>query len=135
MTDERYDYTQTVPQIGMPRISERDMARAAAAKQIARLEGIKADTGKTRMDLIPPELFEGVGAILTFGAKKYGERNWELGMSWGRVYGALLRHLTAWQKGENLDPETGKSHLWHAGCCIAFLIAYEARGIGTDDRK
>lgn len=63
-----------------------------------------------------------------------GERNWELGMDWSRVFGALMRHMWSWWKGEKLDPETGKSHLWHAGCCIAFLIAYEERNVGNDDR-
>ena len=63
-----------------------------------------------------------------------GERNWERGMDWGRVYAALLRHLFAWWGGEASDPETGKSHLHHVGCCVAFLIAYEARGTGKDDR-
>jgi hypothetical protein len=73
-----------------------------------------------------------------------GDRNWELGMSWGRVFGALMRHLWAWWGGRgpttksflfgDLDSETGMSHLWHAACCIAFLVAYEERGAGTDDR-
>lgn len=97
-------------------------------------EGVKYDDGKVRMELIPPELLEGVGSILTFGAEKYDDRNWEKGMSWSRVFGALMRHMWAWWRGENTDPETGKSHLWHAGCCIAFLIAYESRGVGNDDR-
>ena len=98
--------------------------------------GVKHDTGKVRLDLIPPELLEGVGDILTFGANKYAARNWEKGMDWGRVYGALLRHLTSWWNpmANDLDAETGKSHLWHAGCCIAFLITFEQRGIGLDDR-
>jgi hypothetical protein len=86
------------------------------------------------MDLIPPELLEGVGDILTFGAEKYSERNWEHGMKWSRPFGALMRHMWAWWGGEDKDPETGRSHLWHAGCCIAFLIAYEARKTGQDDR-
>jgi hypothetical protein len=107
-------------------------------------EGRKDDSEKVRMDLIPPELLFGVGDILTFGAKKYADRNWEQGMKWGRVYGALMRHLWAWWGGKapttksflfgELDAETGRSHLWHAGCCIAFLIAYEERGVGEDDR-
>lgn len=63
-----------------------------------------------------------------------GDRNWELGMNWSRVFGALMRHMWAWWGGEKVDPETGKSHLWHAGCCIAFLIAYEERKVGNDDR-
>ena len=94
----------------------------------------KDDADKVRMELIPPELMIAVGDILTSGAKKYDDRNWEKGMKWSRVYGALLRHLIAWWGGEKKDPETGRSHLWHAGCCITFLIAYEMRGVGEDDR-
>lgn len=107
-------------------------------------EGRKDDKGKVRFDLLPPELLFGVGTILTFGATKYGDRNWEKGMSWGRVFAALMRHMWAWWAGRGpttknfafgaLDDETGFSHLWHAGCCIAFLMAYEERQIGIDDR-
>jgi hypothetical protein len=96
--------------------------------------GHKDDTGKIRLELVPPELLLAVGDILTFGAEKYADRNWEAGMSWGRVFGALMRHMWAWWAGEKMDQETGRSHLWHAGCCIAFLIAYEERNVGTDDR-
>lgn len=46
-----------------------------------------------------------------------------------------MRHLWTWWRGDNLDKETGKSHLWHAVCCLAFLITYEERGIGEDDRN
>lgn len=97
-------------------------------------EGRKDDSAKVRMELLPPELLEGTATILTFGAEKYEDRNWEKGMSWGRVYGALMRHMWAWWRKEPCDPETGHSHLWHASACIAFLIAYEQRNIGRDDR-
>ena len=107
-------------------------------------EGTKHDSGKVRLELIPPELLFAVGSILTFGAEKYADRNWELGMKWSRVFGAMMRHLWCWWGGQgptnknflfgDLDDETGLSHLWHAGCCIAFLIAYEERGSGEDDR-
>lgn len=97
-------------------------------------EAVKFDGDKVRMELIPPELLTAVGTVLTFGAEKYAARNWELGMDWSRVYGALLRHLNAWMAGEAADPETGYSHLWHAACCITFLLSFEMRGSGTDDR-
>jgi hypothetical protein len=97
-------------------------------------EGRKDDGEKPRYDLIPPEAVDGLARVLTFGAAKYAPRNWELGMSWGRVFAAAMRHLWAWWRGEAKDPETGMSHLWHAQCCLAFLIAYEARQTGTDDR-
>jgi hypothetical protein len=100
-------------------------------------EGRKDDGGKVRMDLLPPELLIAVSTVLTFGANKYAARNWEQGMDWGRVFGALMRHLWSWWNPfePDTDPETGYSHLWHAGCCIAFLITYEQRKIGKDDRS
>ena len=63
-----------------------------------------------------------------------GARNWEKGMDWSRVYGALLRHLFSWWRGYDKDPETGLSHLAHAGCCVLFLLAYTLRNVGKDDR-
>jgi len=97
-------------------------------------EGKKFDGGKNRLDLVPPEIVLAIGDILTFGAEKYGDRNWERGMNWSRVYGAMMRHMMAWWSGESHDPETGKSHLWHASCCMAFLVTYEQREVGKDDR-
>lgn len=108
-------------------------------------EGRKDDQTKDRMDLLPPELVFAVARVLTFGAEKYGARNWEKGMRWSRPFAALMRHMWAWWGGRGptshsflfgeLDTETKMSHLWHAGCCIAFLIAYEERGMTRfDDR-
>lgn len=102
--------------------------------------GVKFDNGKTRDDLLPPELEEAVAKVLAFGAQKYAARNWEKGMDWSRPYAAARRHLRNWfarrdfGKGEGNDADSGFSDLHHAACNIAFLIAYEARGIGTDDR-
>ncbi len=97
-------------------------------------EGIKHDQDKPRMDLIAPEMQIALGEILGFGAQKYSCRNWEEGMKWGRVFASLMRHMWAWWGKAESDPETGKSHLWHAAACIMFLIAYEARSVGEDDR-
>lgn len=107
-------------------------------------EGRKDDADKVRLDLIPYDVVWGIGEILTFGAKKYSERNWEHGMKWSRCFGAMMRHMVQWFQGHtptryshlfgDLDMETGKSHLLHALCCLMFLAAYEIRGTGTDDR-
>ncbi len=85
-------------------------------------------------DLIPPEVIAALGTTLAFGAAKHGARDWEKGYSWAANDAALERHLNAWRRGETRDPESGLPPLWHAACRIAFLIAYEARGIGDDDR-
>ena len=95
---------------------------------------VKYDSGKLRIELIPPEVIEGIAAVLTFGAAKYADRNWEKGMPWGRCFAAAMRHLWAWWRGQDKDPESGINHLAHALCCIAFLLTYNIRCVGTDDR-
>lgn len=98
-------------------------------------QGLKHDQDKIRTELFPIEAFMGTCKVLSFGARKYNDRNWERGMLYSRVYGALLRHLMAWFSGEDADEETGYSHLHHAGCCIAFLQTYAERGMTEfDDR-
>lgn len=97
-------------------------------------EGIKYDQGKDPWQLLPWDALRAIVKVLAFGADKYQARNWEKGMHWDRVYRATIEHLTEWFQHGGADPETGYSHLWHAGCCILFLIAYEIRGIGVDNR-
>jgi len=97
-------------------------------------EGLKYDTGKVPLELLPPEALIEIAKVLAFGAEKYGRHNWRKGMAWSRLVGAILRHLFAWMLGEDKDPESGLSHLAHAGCDILFLMSYEIQGSGTDDR-
>lgn len=90
-------------------------------------EGRKYDVGKLRLDLIPPEVTRALGEILTYGAGKYGDKNWEKGISEDRLYAALQRHLLAWREGEAKDEESGLSHLVHALCNLAMLVTFERR--------
>ena len=94
----------------------------------------KQDAGKPRPALIPPEFVEQMALVLDAGSRKYAVWNWAPGAEWSRYYAALLRHLNAWWGGEDRDPETGLSHLGHAACCLSFLVSYEQRGVGKDDR-
>ena len=95
--------------------------------------GLRYDTGKLRLDLIPPEWIEALAAVLTVGAVKYAPRNWEKGMAWSKVYGPLMRHVLAWLKGERDDPETKCHHLAHVAWNALALMVYEMRGLGEDD--
>lgn len=100
-------------------------------------EGAKFDGDKLMTELYPVDAYMGTCRGLTYGAKKYAPRNWEKGIKFGRVFGALLRHLFAWWKGEDVDPESGLHHLDHAGCCLAFLQQYTTqreRYAAFDDR-
>ena len=100
------------------------------------MEGVKHDQGKLPWELLPWDAVRVVVEVLLFGKKKYAARNWESGISYSRLYAAAIRHLTAWfQEGEDVDPETGISHLAHASCCILFLLAFVVRGMEDwDDR-
>lgn len=96
--------------------------------------GWRYDAGKRRWDLVPPEIEEVVD-VFTFGAVKYADRNWEKGMSWGRVFGSLLRHSWAFWRGEDIDKESGLHHMAHAMWNCLALLTYSRRRIGTDDRS
>lgn len=96
---------------------------------------MKFDAEKPRMELLDPYAMEQLALVLTFGAQKYEPWNWAKGLAFSRLIGAALRHLFAFAKGEDLDPESGLSHLAHAMCCLMFLISMTKRHPELDDRE
>lgn len=96
--------------------------------------GTKHDAEKIRLDLLSTQWLSGVGKVLTFGAKKYAAHNWRQGIEMSRLMGAALRHITAYNGGEDNDPETGLSHLWHASCCLMFASELRETHPELDDR-
>ncbi len=93
------------------------------------MSGVKHDAGKLRLDLIPPEMHRALGEVLTMGARKYGDRNWEQGIAPERLYAAVQRHLLAWREGEELDSESGLPHVYHAFCGLGMLATLMTRRI------
>lgn len=89
------------------------------------LTGLKLDNGKPKWDLISWEAVEQVAITLTIGAKKYGERNWELGITYSRLFAALLRHLFKWWRGEERDPEDGQHHMAAVMTNAMMLMHYD----------
>lgn len=97
--------------------------------------GQKLDDGKLPLQLLDPAALEEVAKVLAFGAKKYAPNNWRKGLSYTRVLGATLRHLFAFARGEDNDPETGLSHIAHAKCELMFLLSYiVSKRSDLDDR-
>mgnify|MGYP001614459051 FL=1 len=97
-------------------------------------EGKKNDQDKLRYDLIPAYPLEALAEVYTIGARKYDDNNWRKGLKWGRIVGALLRHLEAWRKGESRDANDGQLHLAAVMWCAATLLEYERTKVGEDDR-
>jgi hypothetical protein len=86
-------------------------------------KGKKSDSQKPRYSLLVPEFIWGMVEVMEFGAKKYSVDNWKLVPDMRtRYYDAAMRHINSWWTGEKVDPETGKSHLLHAACCLMFLF-------------
>ena len=91
------------------------------------MKGIKHDFGKRQWHLLPMAALDPIVRVLEFGAAKYEPDGWKsVPDPVTRYYNALQRHLIAWRSGEVNDPESGEHHLAHAGCCLVFLLWFEA---------
>lgn len=66
--------------------------------------------------------------VFAFGANKYGKDNYLLGHHVDQLTAAALRHILAYQAGQELDPETGKSHIAHAQATLAMLQTQKTLG-------
>ncbi len=82
----------------------------------------KNDEGKIRVDLVHPAFIVEIARVMEHGAAKYGEWNWCKGFKWTRLYASTLRHLFAWFSNEDIDPDSGLTHLAHAAANIMMLM-------------
>lgn len=94
----------------------------------------KYDGGKPRMSLVDPYALTEFAKALTFGEKKYGTHNWRKGFRYSRLLDGAMRHINAFNDGEDLDPESGLSHLAHAMCNLMFLLKNTQTHPELDDR-
>jgi len=95
---------------------------------------MKFDGDKLPVNLLSTEALNQTAAVLKFGADKYHAHNWRDGFVWSRPLAAAMRHIMAFNDGEDRDPESGLSHLAHAACCIMFLLEFEKTHPELDDR-
>jgi hypothetical protein len=86
--------------------------------------GLKYDEDKPDYTMVTRELMDAVSRAMMYGAKKYNRDNYKLFTSADivRFQAALLRHMMAYTSGEELDPESGLSHLDHVGSTLNILL-------------
>ncbi len=102
------------------------------------LNGIFADRynkGKIKWSLVDFESLEDMVRVLEFGAKKYAPNNWKKGLHTTEIIDSLLRHLFAYQRGEENDQESGISHIGHVLCNAMFLAHMMKFKPEMDDRN
>jgi Domain of unknown function (DUF5664) len=101
---------------------------------LAESKGLKYDADKLRMDLIPQDSLRDLAAVYTMGARKYADENWRQGIEWKRVYGAMLRHLSLWILGHDIDDESSLNHLAHVAWGAFTLLNYSRTHRELDNR-
>lgn len=90
--------------------------------------GKKFDQNKLRWSLLPISAVEKIIQVLMYGSDKYSDFNWaKVSNRKERYVNAAMRHLTAYMRGEEKDPESGLEHLAHCACSLLFLLA-ESQG-------
>ena len=70
------------------------------------------------------------------GADKYGIFNWrQTGVCASTYISAIMRHLDQWRDGEDMDAESGYSHIAHIAASCNILLDAQHCGKLRDDRN
>lgn len=96
--------------------------------------GNKLDNGKPKISLIPSEAIIEMAIAFTYGANKYASDGFKGGISYRRLLDAAFRHILAISNGEDVDSESGNSHVGHAMASLAMLTYMMKNKPNLDDR-
>ena len=93
------------------------------------------DDNKPPLANLPPEGLRSVARVQAYGHRKYKDfNNYRKGMEISRNLSCAMRHIMAYMDGEDLDPESGETHLAHAATRLMFTIQNIKDGTAIDDR-
>lgn len=94
-----------------------------------------AGSSKPQLHLIPAGPLVKIAAAMSEGAGKYGAYNWrEKKIAVTAYISAALRHLLAYQDGEDIDPLSGLHHIDKTIAGLFVLRDGMLTGNATDDR-
>ena len=94
----------------------------------------KNDGKKADLSLIPYVALKREAEALMVGEVKYGRYNYTKGHKASQLIAAAIRHLQAWNEGEENDPEDGQSHIGAARACTSMLLRQQELGTLIDNR-
>ena len=90
---------------------------------------------KIPFSTVPGPVIAEISLALLEGARKYRRHNYRIaGVRASVYYDACLRHLLAWWEGEDIDPDSGLSHVIKAMACLVVLRDSMRIGNWNDDR-
>lgn len=90
---------------------------------------------KAPFSTVPAHVTAEVGLAMLEGARKYGRHNYRVaGVRASVYYDATMRHLADWWEGQDIDPDSGLSHIIKAVACLYVLRDAQVNGMCADDR-
>jgi hypothetical protein len=92
-------------------------------------------SNKVALSAIPANVLQELGLAMQEGARKYGRHNFrEVKIRAEVYYDAVMRHMMAWWEGEDIDPDSGLSHITKAIATLTVLRDSMMRDMVYDDR-
>lgn len=100
-------------------------------------EADRFNTGKPRLSLVleAKHALNEVAQVLEYGEQKYARGNWHKGLNHTEICDSLLRHLTAYLSGEDIDDESQCKHVGHVLANAIFLAELINTKPELDDRS
>lgn len=90
---------------------------------------------KTPVSTVPAGVIMEVGLAMLEGAAKYGRHNYRVaGVRSSVYYDASVGHVMDWWEGEDIDPDSGISHVTKAIASLVVLRDSMLQGKLVDDR-
>jgi hypothetical protein len=90
---------------------------------------------KVPMSVVSATVIAEIAVGMLEGASKYGRHNYRhSGVRASVYYDAAMRHLMAWWEGEDIDPDSGMSHITKCLTTLVVLRDAQQHGMCTDDR-
>jgi hypothetical protein len=90
---------------------------------------------KAPMSAVPANVLAEVGVAMLEGASKYGRHNFRCaGVRASVYYDGVMRHLMSWWEGEDIDQDSGLSHVTKAITSLVVLRDAMMQGMCNDDR-
>jgi hypothetical protein len=138
--DQSWTYSWSEPYVSLtnrPNVKPKETRVKAETRETRVVDPVTGgEKGAKDLELgfIDPLALEELGRVASLGTKKYDPFNYVKGYSWMLSVNALFRHLLAFLRGEDRDPETGCLHVTHVAWHGLALTSFALRKVGTDDR-
>ena len=95
-------------------------------------KAMRYNAGKPKFSLIIPRFMRYMACVLTMGAEKYDEYNWQKSCNTEHhnqfrdgCLDSLQRHLNYWHEGDQYDEESGLPHMAHVAVNAMFIEWYD----------